>query len=127
VAIVVDVTFSTDVPDAEKKELGEHTLGGGPVISRGSSSHNEVFEMLVRVAEEEGIAHTIQASPRSTRTDADAIYLTRSGVPTALVSVPNRYMHSPSEIVSLEDLKNTSRLIAAFIRRLDGSTDFTPE
>jgi endoglucanase len=126
VAIVVDVTFSTDVPDVEKKELGEHKLGGGPVISRGSASHNEVFEMLVRVAEEEGISYTIQASPRSTRTDADAIYLTRAGVPTALVSVPNRYMHSPSEMVSVEDLKSTSRLIAAFIRSLDGSTDFTP-
>ena len=126
VAIVVDVTFSTDVPDVEKKELGDHKLGGGPVLSRGSASHNEVFEMLARVAEEEGISHTIQASPRSTRTDADAIYLTRSGVPTALVSVPNRYMHSPSEIVSMEDLKNTARLIGAFIRRLDGSTDFTP-
>ena len=126
VAIVVDVTFSTDVPDVEKKELGEHQLGGGPVLSRGSASHNEVFEMLTRVATEEGISHTIQAAPRSTRTDADAIYLTRAGVPTALVSVPNRYMHSPSEIVSVEDLKNTARLIAAFIRRLNGSTDFTP-
>jgi putative aminopeptidase FrvX len=126
VAIVVDVTFSTDVPDVEKKELGEHNIGGGPVISRGSASHSEVFEMLLRVAEEEGISHTIQASPRFTRTDADAIYLTRSGVPTALVSVPNRYMHSPSEIVSVEDLRNTSKLIAAFVRRLDGSTDFTP-
>jgi endoglucanase len=126
VAIVVDVTFSTDVPDVEKKELGEHKLGGGPVLSRGSASHNEVFEMLARVAEEEGISHTIQASPRSTRTDADAIYLTRSGVPTALISVPNRYMHSPSEIVSVEDLHSTARLIAAFIRRLDAKTDFTP-
>ncbi|HKJ03756.1 MAG TPA: M42 family metallopeptidase [Longimicrobiales bacterium] len=126
VAIVVDVTFSTDVPDVEKKELGEHELGGGPVISRGSASHGEVFEMLVRVADDEKISYTIQASPRSTRTDADAIYLTRAGVPTALVSVPNRYMHSPSEIVSVEDLKSTSRLIAAFIRRLDASTDFTP-
>jgi len=96
------------------------------VLSRGSASHNEVFEMLVRVAEEEGISHTIQASPRATRTDADNIYLTRAGVPTALVSVPNRYMHSPSEMVSLEDLENTARLIAAFVRRLDASTDFTP-
>jgi endoglucanase len=126
VAVVVDVTFSTDVPDIEKKELGEHQIGGGPVLSRGSASHNEVFEALVRAAEEERIPHTIQASPRSTRTDADAIYLTRAGVPTGLVSVPNRYMHSPNELVSVGDLHATARLIAAFVRRLGPETDFTP-
>ena len=125
-AIVVDVTFSTDVPDIEKKELGEHELGGGPVLSRGSAAHAEVFERLAAVAEEEGIPYTIQASPRATRTDADAIHLTRRGVPTGLVSVPNRYMHSPNEVVSVEDLFNTAKLIAAFIRSLDEDTDFTP-
>ncbi len=126
VALVVDVTFSTDVPDIEKKELGEHRLGGGPVLSRGSAAHPVVFERLVEVAEAEGIPFTIQAAPRSTRTDADSIYLTRSGVPTGLVSVPNRYMHSPNEMVSLSDLKSTARLLAAFVSRLDGDTDFTP-
>jgi len=126
VAIVVDVTFSTDVPDVEKKELGDHDLGSGPVLSRGSAAHNEVFEMLARVAEEEDIPFTVQASPRSTRTDADGIFLTRSGVPTGLVSVPNRYMHSPNEVVAVSDLFNTARLIAAFVRRLGPDTDFTP-
>ena len=126
VAIVVDVTFSTDVPDIEKKELGEHKLGGGPVLSRGSAAHNGVFEMLASVAESEGIPFTIQASPKATRTDADGIHLTRHGVPTGLVSVPNRYMHSPNEVVSVEDLYNTAALIAAFIRRLGPDTDFTP-
>ncbi len=126
VAIVVDVTFSTDVPDVEKKELGEHELGGGPVLSRGSAAHAQVFERLASVAETEGIPYTIQASPRATRTDADGIHLTRQGVPTGLVSVPNRYMHSPNEVVSVEDLFNTARLIAAFVRSLDADTDFTP-
>jgi len=126
VAIAVDVTFSTDVPDIEKKELGEHELGGGPVLSRGSAAHSEVFEMLAAVAEEEGVPYTIQASPKATRTDADGIFLTRSGVPTGLVSVPNRYMHSPNEVVSVEDLFNTAKLIAAFIRGLKPDTDFTP-
>jgi endoglucanase len=126
VAIVVDVTFSTDMPDVEKKELGDHKIGGGPVLSRGSSSHNQVFEMLAALAAEEGISHTIQASPRSTRTDADSIHLSRAGVPTGLVSVPNRYMHSPNEIVSVGDLESTARLIAAFVRRLTVDTDFTP-
>ena len=125
-ALVVDVTFSTDVPDIEKKMLGEHRLGGGPVLSRGSAAHPVVFERLVEVAEAEGIPHTIQAAARSTRTDADSIYLTRSGVPTGLVSVPNRYMHSPNEMVSLSDLESTARLLAAFVASLNGDTDFTP-
>ena len=125
-ALVVDVTFSTDVPDIEKKVLGEHRLGGGPVLSRGSAAHPVVFERLVEVAGAEGIPHTIQAAPQSTRTDADSIYLTRSGVPTGLVSVPNRYMHSPNEMVSLSDLESTARLLAAFVASLDGDTDFTP-
>jgi endoglucanase len=126
VALVVDVTFSTDVPDVPKKELGDHKIGGGPVLSRGSAAHPVVFDRLVEVAEREGIPFTLQASPRSTRTDADNIYLTRAGVPTGLVSVPNRYMHSPNEVVSLSDLENTARLLAAFVRSLDEDTDFTP-
>ena len=126
VALVVDVTFSTDVPNIEKKELGEHRLGGGPVLSRGSAAHPVVFERLVEVAEAEEIPYTIQAAARSTRTDADAIHLTRSGVPTGLVSVPNRYMHSPNEVVSLSDLESTARLLAAFVSSLDADTDFTP-
>ena len=126
VAIVVDVTFSTDVPDIEKKELGDHKLGGGPVLSRGSASYNVVFEMLAEVAGAEGIPYTIQASPKATRTDADGIHLTRRGVATGLISVPNRYMHSPNEVVSVEDLFQTARLIAAFVRRVTTDTDFTP-
>ena len=86
-----------------------------------------VFERLVEVAEQEGIEHSIQASPRATRTDADGIHLTRAGVPTGLVSVPNRYMHSPNEVVSVSDLEATARLLAAFIRSLDEHTDFTPQ
>lgn len=126
VALVVDVTFSTDVPDVPKKELGDHEIGGGPVLSRGSAAHPVVFERLVEVAEAEGIPFSIQASPRATRTDADGIHLTRRGVPTGLVSVPNRYMHSPNELVSLADLENTAKLLAAFIRNLDEDADFTP-
>jgi len=126
VAIVVDVTFSTDVPDVDKKELGEHELGGGPVLSRGSASHATVFEMLAGVAEAEGIPYSIQAAPKATRTDADGIYLTRHGVPTGVVSIPNRYMHSPNEVVSLKDVQNTAQLIAAFVRSLKSGMDFTP-
>jgi putative aminopeptidase FrvX len=127
VALVVDVTFSTDVPDIDKKELGEHELGGGPVLSRGSAVHPMVFDLLVDTAESAGIAHTIQAAPRATRTDADGIFLSRSGVPTGLLSVPNRYMHSPNEVVSLSDLANTAELMASFIRGLGVGTSFVPE
>ncbi len=126
VALVVDVTFSTDVPNIEKKELGEHRVGGGPVLTRGSASHSQVFEKLAEVAAAEGIPHTIQASPRATRTDADGIFLTRTGVATGLISVPNRYMHSPNEVVSVGDLRDTARLLAAFIKQLGPDTDFTP-
>ncbi len=126
VALVVDVTFATDSPDMEKKELGEHRVGGGPVLTRGSAAHAVVFERLVAAAEREGIPYTISASPRFTSTDADAIYLSRSGVPTGIVSVPNRYMHSPNELVSRKDLDAAARLIAAFCRDLADDVDFVP-
>jgi len=126
VAIVVDVTFSTDAPGTEKKELGEHKLGGGPVLSRGSAAHPVVFEKLAEVAAREEIPFTIAASPRYSSTDADAIYLSRAGVATGIVSVPNRYMHSPNEMVSVSDLERAARLIAAFVRTLGPETDFVP-
>lgn len=126
VALVVDVTFATDSPGMEKKELGEHKLGGGPVLTRGSAAHAVVFERLAAVAERESIPYTIAASPRYTSTDADAIYLSRRGVPTGIISVPNRYMHSPNEIVSLADLERAAALIAAFVRDLEPDTDFVP-
>jgi putative aminopeptidase FrvX len=126
VAIVVDVTFATDAPGIEKKQTGEHKLGSGPVLTRGSASHPIVFDRLVEAADQASIPYTIQASARFTSTDADAIYLSRNGVATGIVSVPNRYMHSPNEIVSLEDLDSVARLIAEFIRKLTAETEFVP-
>ncbi len=124
VALVVDVTFATDAPGVEKKELGDHKLGGGPVLSRGSAIHPVVFDRLVEAAEREGIPYTLAAQARFTATDADAIYLSRAGVATGLISVPNRYMHSPNEVVSRSDLEHAARLIAAFVRELTPETDF---
>jgi putative aminopeptidase FrvX len=126
VALVVDVTFASDAPQIEKKQTGEHRLGSGPVLSRGSAIHPLVFERLAKTAEAEGIPFTIQAQPRMTSTDADAIYLSRAGVATGVISVPNRYMHSPNEIVALSDLAATARLIAAFIEGLTPDTEFIP-
>jgi endoglucanase len=127
VALVVDVTFATDVPNVPKKEVGEHSLGGGPVLSRGSATHPVVFDRLVQVAESSNIPFTIQAAPRGTRTDADGIFLVRSGIPTGLISIPNRYMHSPSEMVSTRDLFYAAELLAGFVRSLELDASFIPE
>ena len=124
VALVVDVTHATDYPGAEKKHAGDHKLGGGVVLSRGSSVSPVVYDLLVECAEQANIPYTIQAAPRDTGTDADAIYNALRGIPTGLVSVPNRYMHSPNETVSLQDLDRAADLLAAFARRLEPSTDF---
>lgn len=126
VALVVDVTHATDYPSAEKKLSGDHRLGGGPVLSRGSAVSPVVFDLLIECAEKEKIPYTLQAAPGDTGTDADAIYNSLRGIPTGLVSVPNRYMHSPNEMVSLEDLERAARLLAAFARRLAPDTDFIP-
>jgi putative aminopeptidase FrvX len=123
-AIVVDVTHATDVPGVEVKEAGKHELGSGPVLGRGSTLHPGLFELLHETAEREGIAFTVEAIGRNTGTDADAVHISRGGVPTALVSIPVRYMHSPVEVVALSDVHACARLIAAAARRLDGQTSF---
>jgi endoglucanase len=124
VAIAVDVTFATDPPGTDEKELGRHRFGSGPVLTRGSTLDPAVFELLHETAEAEGIPFTVSASARSTGTDADAIHLSRAGVPTGVISIPLRYMHSPVEMVQLSDVENTARLIAAFARQLKPDTDF---
>jgi putative aminopeptidase FrvX len=124
VAIAVDVTFATDPPGTDEKELGSHKFGSGPVLTRGSTLDPGVFELLYETAEAEGIPFTVAASSRSTGTDADAIHVSRAGVPSGVVSIPLRYMHSPVEMVQLDDVENTARLLAAFAGRLDPGTDF---
>jgi endoglucanase len=124
-AIAVDVTFATDHPGVEKTEHGEHTLGGGPVLARGSIISPVVFELLRRAAREHEIPFTVHAAGRDTSTDADAIHLAREGVATALVSVPNRYMHSPHEMGALDDLDRAATLIAEACRGATAATDFT--
>ncbi|HYL22040.1 MAG TPA: M42 family metallopeptidase [Gemmatimonadales bacterium] len=126
VALVVDVTHATDYPGAEKKRAGEHKLGGGPVLARGSAVSPVVFDLLVECAEREKLPYSIQAAPHDTGTDADAIYNALRGIPTGLVSVPNRYMHSPNEMVAREDLERAAGLLAAFARRLDPKLSFIP-
>jgi endoglucanase len=124
-AVAVDVTHATDAPGVDEKEIGSHPLGSGPAIGRGSTLSPKVFELLVEAAEEAGIDYTINASGRGTGTDADAIQISRSGVPTGLVSIPLRYMHSPVELVDLADVEATVKLIAAFAERLNGDIDLS--
>ncbi|HVK86234.1 MAG TPA: M42 family metallopeptidase, partial [Kofleriaceae bacterium] len=115
-AVVVDVTFATDHPGIEKKELGDSRLGSGPVLTRGSVVSPVAFRVLRDTAESLRIPYTLHAAGRETGTDADAIHLARSGVATAVLSIPNRYMHSPNEMVSLADLDQAATLIAGACR-----------
>ena len=124
-AIVVDVTFAIDHPGVEKKEYGEAAIEGGPVLTRGSIISPVVFRMLRDTAEKKKIPFSLHAAGRDTSTDADAIHIAREGVATALVSVPNRYMHSPNELVSIQDLDHAAELIAETCRQVTATTDFT--
>ncbi|MEI7645866.1 MAG: M42 family metallopeptidase [Chloroflexales bacterium] len=126
VAIVVDVTFATDHPESDKHQYGDVKLGGGPVLSRGSANSPLVYARLLDVAERAGIAYSLQITPRSTGTDADAIHKSRSGVATGTVSIPNRYMHSPNEMVALADVESAAQLIAAFVRSIASAEEFIP-
>jgi len=128
VGIAVDVGFATDTPgmDKEKKKVGEVTMGKGPIIARGPNINPVLFKLFVETAKEKKIPYQIEGAPRGTGTDANAIQLCRAGVATGLISVPNRYMHSPCEIVHLGDLENIARLIAHTVVRIDERTDFIP-
>jgi putative aminopeptidase FrvX len=123
-AVIVDVTHATDAPGIDVNELGSHSLGSGPVIERGSSLNPRVFELLHEAGEAEGIAFTVAASARYTGTDADAMHLSRGGVPCGLIGLPLRYMHSPVEMVELADVDAAARLIAAAARLLRADATF---
>jgi putative aminopeptidase FrvX len=121
-AVVVDVTHATDAPGVEPGELGDHGLGSGPVITRGAIVNRAIVDLLDEVAEKEGIECTTEAAGRGTGTDADVVHLSRTGVPTAVVSIPLRYMHSPVEMVDLADVEATIKLLTALALRLEADT-----
>jgi putative aminopeptidase FrvX len=125
VALVVDVSFETGQPGVDPGEIPKAEFGDGPTIVRGSILHPAVADALVAAAEAEGIPHRLGAEGRSTGTDADAVYLTREGIPTGLLGVPTRYLHSPVEMVQLSDVEACARLIAAFARRLEPGMTWT--
>jgi putative aminopeptidase FrvX len=125
VALAVDVTGATDIPEGDPKLDGEAKLGGGPILNRGSTISPKVFELLVATAEAEGIGYAVNVSAGDTHTDMDAAYASRAGVATGLISLATRYIHTPTEVVSLEDVEAAVRLVAAFAARLEPGLDFT--
>jgi endoglucanase len=126
VGIALDVAHGTDTPGIEKKRAGDYKIDGGPIIARGANINPRVFESLVATAEAEKIPYQVASAARGTGTDANAMQLARGGMATGLLSVPLRYMHTPNELLSLEDLENTARLLAAFCSGLKRDQDFTP-
>jgi endoglucanase len=126
VGLAVDVTFATDHPCMDPKRSGEVKVGAGPVIYRGPNINPVVYERLVEVAQKKKIPHQIGGAARPTGTDANALQINRAGVAAGLISVPNRYMHSPVELASRTDLENCAKLLAEFAAALTADTDFTP-
>jgi putative aminopeptidase FrvX len=124
-AVVVDVTHATDAPGVDPGELGKHGLGDGPVITRGAIVSRPLNDLLDAAAAAEGIDCATEVSGGSTHTDADVVHLSRTGIPTAVVSIPLRYMHSPVELVELADVEDTIRLIAAMALRLEENQALT--
>ena len=126
VGIAIDVTHATDCPTVDKKQEGDVSLGKGPVIFRGPNMNPVVVEKLVETAIAGEVPYQMAASGRATGTDANTIQTSRGGVATGLVSIPNRYMHSPVEMISLDDIDRAADLLAAFALRLSGDEKFIP-
>jgi len=127
VALVVDVTHATDIPICSKPKHGDVKLGGGPVISIGSANHPVLVERLRKIAAEKTIPIQFEVNPRFTGTDADAIFVQRGGIPTVCIGLPNRYMHSPVEVIDLTDLDALARLLAEFCLDVKGGDVFAVE
>jgi putative aminopeptidase FrvX len=125
IAIAVDVTWATDQRGGDPEDAGEHSLGGGPALMRGPSMDPGIFELLYETAEQEKIPVSVEVSRGHTNTDADAIYLSRIGVATGVVSIPLRYMHTPVETVQLDDVEAVVRLLVAFAGRLEPGQSFS--
>lgn len=126
IGVAVDVTHATDTPGNEKKQLGDTKVSAGPVIFRGANINPRVHEHLTATARTHEIPFQPRGVPKATGTDANAIQLARDGVATGLVGIPNRYMHSPVEVVSLEDLDRAARLLAEFCLSVTPDQDWIP-
>jgi endoglucanase len=123
-AIVVDVTHATDYPNVSQTQHGDVKVGKGPTLTHGGCNHPEVVARLEEVARKKKIKLQHEAMSATSGTDTDAIFWTRGGIPSALISLPNRYMHSPVELISLDDLAQIPELIAAFALSVKSGEEF---
>jgi tetrahedral aminopeptidase len=126
IGIAVDVCHATDTPGNDKKQLGETKLGDGPAVFRGPNINPHVFARLHEAARTHEIPVQLRGAPRATGTDANAIQLSREGVAAGLIGIPNRYMHSPVELVALADLDHAAKLLAEFCTSVTPQMDWTP-
>lgn len=124
--VAIDVTHATDCPTIDKKQEGDVALGRGPVIYRGPNINPRMADRLIDLATKHSIPYQLSAIGRASPTDANAIQVNRAGVATALLSIPNRYMHSPVETISLDDLDHSAELLAQLAISLADADDFTP-
>ena len=126
VAIAVDVTYASDYPGTDPKDSGSVKLGRGPVLCNSSIANRKVNELLKTCAREKNIPFQMESYMGRTGTDADKIHFTGTGVTTALVSLPLRYMHSPSEVCHLDDIQHSIDLLAQFLCTINETTDLDP-
>ncbi len=126
IGICVEVDFSTDQPDVERRHNGDVALGKGPILPRGANINPALFELLAKTAADEGIPVQFTGIPRATGTDANVMQISRGGVATALVKIPLRYMHTPVEVLDITDLENAVKLIVAALARVKNKEDFKP-
>ncbi len=124
--LAVDMGHAIDYPDVSPSRYGRFEVGKGPGIDRGANTNHAVFDLLTRAAMEEAIPYQVHVTAGATPTDAKVMQINRRGMATALINVPLRYMHTPCEMLSLTDLVDTARLMAAYCRRITPQTDFTP-
>ncbi len=124
--IAVDVTHATDCPTLDKKQHGDIKLGKGPVVYRGPNVNPVMHEQLKLLAIEKEIPIQVAGISKPAGNDANVMQISRGGQATAIVAIPNRYMHSPVEVISLDDLDNAAQLIAEFCITLNADSDFTP-
>ncbi len=126
IGVAVDVTYTSDHPETRKTEVGDIRCGAGPVLTRGAATNPRIFERLVQAAEAAGVPYQVEGNPTGRGTDQYAMYVVRSGMATGLVSIPTRYLHTASEVLSQDDVDAAVALLARFVLDLPEPPDVTP-